>query len=80
LLFRTIFRITGGFQKNFRFIGGFLKRAIGRIFTISSDFMEASRALFWIFFTKRQTKTVKNTSAHIKIAVLIFVHLMSLSL
>ncbi len=52
----------------------FLKRVIGRIFTIStSDFIQqAETFIFWVIFTKRQLKSVKTISVYAKITVMIF--------
>jgi hypothetical protein len=64
----TTFRVTGGFRK----VGtSFLEKIAERFFHIS-QFREASRNLFWFFFTKRQLKIVKTISAHSKSPVMNF--------
>jgi hypothetical protein len=45
----------------------FLKRLIGRLSQLVSEVIEASRNFgLYVFFTKRQPKVVKTSSAHSK--------------
>jgi hypothetical protein len=68
--------ITGAFGKTFRMTGG-CRKAGKKILLVGfsqlvNDFLEASRNLFWMFFTKRQPKIVKAISALVKSIALIF--------
>jgi hypothetical protein len=69
MAFGIVYRIIGGFLYA---ATSSLKRVSGRIFTISSVFIEASQNLSFIFSITRQQKNLKTIGAYTESTDLIF--------